>query len=275
MSTKPGYRARLPSTLLQAKHQALRAYTPNTLCGLRKHIAKLHDGARTRVDLAVLDYNNGGDIVSIAAVQCVQDGNPRMVQKICQHYCLLDQVVWIAAAEFGDLTTLKWAKEMRRNMRYIPTDMFAYVHPDVLNWLFVIDPDIIAGSVGLISSISREGRDWCFGKGLVSPTFNERDALRFALQTGVYDEEYLLSFSKDNTFSVHGLVHSLDGFLNSNYYKHCPYSKKIMPRIIQKMEGDPKSLPARIYGAMQFVEAHDSMITVFGFSVADLGDIYL
>lgn len=41
------------------------------------------------------------------------------------------------------------------------------------------------------------------------------------------------------------------------------------------MEGDPKSLPARIYGAMQFVEAHDSMITVFGFSVADLGDIYL
>ncbi len=275
MSTKPGYRARLPSTFFRTKLQGIRAYIPNTLCGLRKHIAKLHDGARTRVELAVLDYNNGGDIVSRAAVQCVQDGNPRMVQKICQHYCLLDQVVWITAAEFGDLTTLKWAKEMRRNMHYIPADMFAYVHSDVLDWLFVTDPDIITNNVGLISSISREGRDWCLGKGLVPQTFNEYDALRFALQTGVYDEEYLLSLSKDNTFSVHGFVYSLDGFLNCDYYKHCPYSKKIMPRIIQKMEGDPKSLPARIYGVMQLIEAHDSMITVFGFSVADLGDIYL
>lgn len=252
MSTKPGYRARLPSTFFQGLRNtcASEHYIPITLREIQRYRpAKDYDlpnFLRKSINLAI------------------QENRAKLAKAIAQYYCYMPTDSIKTAIEFGNLEILEWVKGMRKDL---DVGCLGYLHTDVMDWLYE-NGYLRSNSGRLAASTSAEGRAWCLRNGFADD-YIESTAIAFALETGVYDEEYLLSRSGGRfaLSSITGLIITSAGAILANY----PRWKEVMPRVVRHVGYNNKAdlmkavtaeLTSRSYYGMGSIDLLFSNVTL-------------
>ncbi len=252
MSTKPGYRARLPSTLLRDLRAAHgpEYYIPITLREMQRFCP-------------AKDYDLPNFLLKSINL-AIQENRAKLAKAIAQSYCYLPTDSIRTAIEFGNLEALEWIKGMRKDL---DAGYLGYLHTDVMDWLYK-NGYLHSNSGRLAASTSAEGRAWCLRNGFAD-VYIESTAIAFALETGIYDEEYLLSRSGGRfaLSSITGLIITSAGAILANY----PRWKEVMPRIARHvgynnkadlLEAITADLASRQYYGMGSIESLFSNVTL-------------
>lgn len=206
-----GYQKRLPSTLFRA--ELSENYVPNTLREVIRHYP-LVDNSPAHIDQAI--------------ISAIEENRLRDAKAIAQHYCFMSSNVTVAAVESGNLEALEWLRSIRKQIGY---GGYVYMHTDVLEWLHrhgYLD----FMSLRDAASTSAEGQAWCLRNNF-SDEYIEDMAMRFSLQVGIYDEEYLLS-RNGGRFNI--LNFAIQFSTRASYMTTVyPYWKEVVPRMVRHM----------------------------------------
>lgn len=225
-----GYLSRLPSILFQVKLSY--HYVPDTLGRVKK---------RLQADMGPFGSKMGP--ITKAILHAARENRLDLAQRIMRYYCVIPRELVKVAWELGDLAALQWLVEIEYDIGTHERVAAGYMHLDVLDWARVTWPSYISDCKHILASVSPVGRNWCL-RNRYDGSFDEEWAISFALRSGSYDEEYILSCCPGGKFARKSVIEAIRCRLlgrGVQAWDEClPYWKQIMPRIAESVHDTDK-----------------------------------